>query len=510
MTSFAGYWTSSNNRQHSKVRILVTESLTLYVDTNFFIHCKGMDAIEWGIWTQHKTIHLLVCETVVREIDALKKDPINRVRKKAARTSALFRKILDDPNERFTIHDMSPTVFVEFDKTLKPSEQNADSLDYSINDHRIIGFIVQFKGNNPNEDVRFMSADTIARFIGQRLGVTYAEIPSQWRSPEPNDPLEIENQKLRNELTEIRDKEPIFDIKTLNQIDPETEILSISHPRYIPLTNNEIDHLVEVLKQRFPMQSFFDDEPPQRSRRTVLDQFVYAASNFVPPSDEQIDEYKNVIYPSWIMNCRKYFAELHNHLQSNLEWPHLAFDVSNDSNNTARNALVRVVVHGDILIRPPEYVPETANGETDPDAPSLPNPPIPPRGYFPAERTLSQMAQGVDTFLNTDLNALAARAHHAPVRELDQFYYKGDRSTEPVDIFELTCEQWRHRDEDEYFETQVCFDLAVSTHSGKIGLWIFAENLRQPVRKFVPIEITVEPHNVQDEAMRMIGELKRL
>ena len=108
------------------------------------------------------------------------------------------------------------------------------------------------------------------------------------------------------------------------------------------MTNKEIDYLVEVLKHRFPdMHNSFDKQPPQLTRRTVLDGILYNPSSFVPPSDEQIDDYKTTVYPSWIIKCRKYFTELHNNLQSNLEWPNLAFDVSNDSNNTGHNALVR-------------------------------------------------------------------------------------------------------------------------------------------------------------------------
>ena len=467
-----------------------------------------MDAIEWGIWTQHKTIRLLVCETVVREIDALKKDPINRVRKKAARTSALFRKILDDPKQRLMIHDASPTVFVEFDKTLKPSEKYADSLDYSINDHRIIGFIAQFRDNHPHEDARFMSADTIARFTGQQLGVTYIDIPSQWRSPEPNDPLEIENQKLRNELIEIRDKEPIFDIKTLTQADPDTDILTISHPRYIPLTNKEIDDLVEMLKHRFPMHNSFDKQPPQLTRRTVLDGFLYNPSSFVPPSDEQIDDYKVTVYPSWIMKCRKYFTELHNKLQSTLEWPYLAFNVSNDSNNTGRNALVRFVAYGDIQIQPPEYESEFDTDENGSDELKIPNPPKPPKGYFPGPRNLAPLLRGVERFMHTDLPTVPAHLLNPPSRQPDRFYYKDGRASEPVKSFELTCDQWRHRDDAEYFETQICFDLAKSVHAGKIGLFIFAENLPEPVRKFIAVEVAVEETNLLDHAMEMIQDLQ--
>ena len=111
--------------------------------------------------------------------------------------------------------------------------------------------------------------------------------------------------------------------------------------------------------------------------------------------------------------------------------------------------------------------------------------------------------------MQTDLPIVPTHLLNPPSRQPDRFYHKDGRASEPVQSFELTCEQWRHRDDAEYFpETQICFDLAKSAHAGKIGLSIFAENLPKPVRKFIAVEVAVEETNLLDHAMEIIQDLQ--
>ena len=92
-------------------------------------------------------------------------------------------------------------------------------------------------------------------------------------------------------------------------------------------------------------------------------------------------------------------------------------------------------------------------------------------------------------------------------REPDKLYYKNGRSEEPSTSFELTCEQWRHRDGSKYLDAEILFDPSITLNSGKIGLEIHADNLPRPARKFVPISIVVKPENVEPHAMMMIDAL---
>ena len=92
-------------------------------------------------------------------------------------------------------------------------------------------------------------------------------------------------------------------------------------------------------------------------------------------------------------------------------------------------------------------------------------------------------------------------------RDPNGFYYKPERSETPVESFCLECEQWRHGTDAEYFVGDIFVDPNLNKISGALECVIHAENLSNPVKKVVPVKITVEKVNTKDCAGALVNDL---
>ncbi len=490
----------------------MTGATVIFVDTNFFLSCRKLDKIDWTLLGPVDAARLLICETVVSEIDELKTSADRRKSRKAMQTNTYFGHILNSSDKTITLNESAPKVTMEFYDKTRPSQEHVNELDYDNNDQRIIGYVLDYSSHNESDEVVFVTGDTVARWLASNFNVDYLEIPAEWLLPERPDPRYLENQRLKKQLAELRSTEPNFAITCLDENGGEPDQVEFSYPRFEPLDETQIESLMERLKTRHPMKTDFGAPNPRslRSHATIADllgQRLYEPSSYVRPPDEKIRRYTEFEYPAWINNCRRVLSKLDELLQSNLDHSVATFAVSNDSNSTGRNVLIRFVAHEGILIRPHLYVPDSAA----PNNTILPEPPTAPEGYFPAQRVEQAVRQtlGRDSHLATfNLPIAPPYTSVNNEREPDCFYYKNGRSEEPSTSFELTCEQWRHRDGNAYFEAEILFDPLVGLSSGKIGLEIHADNLPRPARKFVPISIVVKPENSEPHAMRMINSLR--
>ena len=149
---------------------------------------------------------------------------------------------------------------------------------------------------------------------------------------------------------------------------------------------------------RFPLKTDFGapDPPPLRANATIADllaQRAYEPTSYVRPSDEEIRKYSEIAYPAWINNCRQVLSKLNEMLQSDFDHAAVTFVISNNSNSTGQNVLVRFVSYDGILIRPPRYVPPDSDDSTANKTAKLPEPPAAPEGFYPIQRVESFVRQ---------------------------------------------------------------------------------------------------------------------
>ena len=92
-------------------------------------------------------------------------------------------------------------------------------------------------------------------------------------------------------------------------------------------------------------------------------------------------------------------------------------------------------------------------------------------------------------------------------RDPDAFYYKPDRPRVPVESFSLECEQWRHGIAEECFDGEVYAGSDQEEIQGALECEIHAENLSTPVKKIIPVRITVVRGSTKDYASKLVRNL---
>src|SRR3546814_17554236 len=62
----------------------------------------------------------------------------------------------------------------------------------------------------------------------------------------------------------------------------------------------------------------------------------------------------------------------------------------------------------------------------------------------------------------------------------NRFYWRNRRPSFPVAVAELTCQQWRHREQEEHFSFRIALTLEVGTVEDALAVTIQAANPVEP------------------------------
>ena len=227
--------------------------LYLFPDTNLFIQCKPLEELDWSAQEEFAEINLLVCRAVQREIDGQKNRGRDRIADRARKTSTLFRDVLSMPDRQMVIRERSPKVTLSFCSIQLPSKDLKDRLDYNHADDEILGVLYAFVRTTLRR-TRVCSLMTLVPMVtADHLGLEYIAISDKWLLPPENNPLEKENQQLKDEVRRLTSLEPAFEVDCLSHEGQRLDKLESKFTIYLPLGEDEIEELIALLKRRSPM-----------------------------------------------------------------------------------------------------------------------------------------------------------------------------------------------------------------------------------------------------------------
>ena len=473
----------------------MTENLYLFIDTNLFVQCKDLSTLDWSEWRDFAEVHLIVSLPVQREIDRQKMRGNDRVGRRARKTySSLFRPIATGEKGCELVKEVEPRVKLILEAPSRPDPELADSLDYSKPDDEIIGCLSRFVKEHPCLDVRLLTHDTGPMMIARGLGLPVAPIKEDWILTPENSNAEREVLRLQEEVSQLKKAEPQFDLKCVDGKGAEVSVLELTHRVYRPLGEDDISHLVELLKRRFPMESDFGRGGSESTSTTtnVLGQQRY----YEPASEEAIANYKEREYPTWLRVCHAWLTDVHEDLQRDEGLPHFVFEAANTGSRPGKDALVVIRASGDFKICPPPYE-EDEPEETEEAGLHVPSPPTPPQGRLRWMNTsLERMLKGINRFRNAPMVQSPSPGFQVQLprpdrRDPNGFYYKPTSITEPAESFSIECEQWRHGTGSEQFVGDIFVDEGLTGASGLLECEIHAENLFKPALNRVPVRIEV-------------------
>ena len=232
----------------------------LFVDTNLLLQCRPLEELDWSAWSAFGEVRLIVSNPVLREIDYRKNKGNDRVGSRARATSAMFRAMIGD--EHKLIREGDPRVTLSLEPQHQYSSALKDRLSYQERDDQLIGTIYGFAHENLAVTVRLLTHDTTPLYTARALGLAADAIPDDWLLPPENTDSERELAALRAENVRLKKAEPLFEIRCIDGHDAEVERYDATYTRFDPLTDAEIDDLVQQLQNRFPLETDFGPRRP--------------------------------------------------------------------------------------------------------------------------------------------------------------------------------------------------------------------------------------------------------
>lgn len=307
-------------------------------DTNLFFECHRLEDIAWADLELDDIVIGLV-RPVLGEIDKHKKAG-GRTRKRAVEMSGRLREMLAARNQDALIRKADPGVVLRFLSLVKPAQKFVDDLDYSINDHQIIGIVASLIDEGVYTSVSLLTDDAIAASTAHALGLPVRLIPETWKRP-PEETIETKKiRDLEKDLATYRAQEPVIRLGLNDDHAVPTELV---RQVAIPLAPAEIETLLGRLKERHPETTDFTAPEAQ----TLPDG---TEISFTPPDPEAVQKYASQNYPGWIASCRGILNSLHRGRSDADQRLSLSFALENTGTRPATKMRITFEARGNIQI----------------------------------------------------------------------------------------------------------------------------------------------------------------
>lgn len=362
----------------------------LVADTNLFFECKRLEELPWSDLAVDPVV-IALTKPVLAEIDKHKKGG-GRTRKRAIEISGRIRGMLAVLPPEVVIQEAGPRVLLRLMPIVQPAPELASSLDYGINDDRIVGTVATLSKDETFASVKMLTDDSVAASTAQGLGVSFFLIPESWKRP-PEQTTEAKRIKeLEKDLTIYRSQEPVISIANVSG---EATAANVVRRIALALEPSEIDRLIDKLKARHPPTEDFS--APEAEIQADGTEISYEA-----PDAEAIRKYSSEAYPKWIDACRSIFESLHKGRVEPEAEVALTFGVANGGTRPASKMRVSFEAVGNIDLSHDADDPDDHEDGNDDDGqptlppiPRLPAPPVPPAVRRIVKRPPSA-AKGVD------------------------------------------------------------------------------------------------------------------
>lgn len=474
-----------------------SKTLFVFPDTNVFVQCKQLGALNWNDLGNYEKIVLMVTRPVIAEVDR-QKSGSGKLARRARLANGLFAKFLQEDQVNIDTQGNGPTVLVSLGQDLEPSPELNGEMNYSHVDDLLVGIAHAYQ-KNTDAKVLFLSYDTGPLLRAKRVGVQFQRVPENWLLTAENDEDERKIQNLEAQLRELTSAEPRCNISF------EEDSWTFSYRKHLALSDGEISMLMNMLIENNPIRTDFSAKEPER-RGLGATASLMPLSRFMLPSQTEINRY-NDKYEKWITDCEKLFTKLHLELDRRDGEIIVTTLLNNAGNRPAEDVVVRFEVMGaEFEILSPT---DLDDEEEEPAFTEIPPPPSPPKGKHvsPLSHFTDLASLGFDSSLLASDRLLNTDIFSKHNRDANGFYWKFGKPKSPTDNVEFECKQWRHQDGNESFSLRIVTKGSEKNLRGALQVTVSAANLRAPVKSTKSIQIEIEEVHIFAIAKNLIAQI---
>jgi rRNA-processing protein FCF1 len=456
---------------------------TVFLDTNILIQCKPLDEIPWPTLFEDRStsILLVVPFAVVAEVDTFKAQGNERRATRAKKANALFKQILESPDGKVFIRSDTPTVECEIG-TAPQHAGHPNFLGDSNADRSIVLEALERQRGHDETEVAILTDDTALKVTAKRAGVTYLDVPDDWKLAPEQDAKDKKIFDLEARLKSYEKSCPTFEIG-FGRFDQALSSLHVTPRFYRTFENGELDSLVKEAADAYPRITSFEGidlplpKPPENADRKKLS----------VPTQEQVEQYQDR-YAQWLLGIREYFARMPNLLSFRERNAVVQVFVKNNGSVPASKVSVRLIARGDLLLASPGVLRNSAKYEgTLAKLLVFPKPPSPPKAIWIDKRL--PLGEIVSPMLRPpDLRSFFPPTHDY---SFDNFYWNGKEPTEPQAEHEHLCDELSHHEETTIFEAPLFLPMVNTLSRFALECRVTASNTREAISK--TMVVSVEP-----------------
>jgi len=409
----------------------------IFLDTNILIHFIPFDQIKWNEIVNFNDITLIIVPTVVSELDKLKFDNNEKIRKRAQISIRQLEKYLEDPLKLKQLK----VNFVESEPD--DSIFKKCNLDTSLNDDRILASILEFKKSN--ENVFIATADLGIRIKLKSLGIEHVVPQENLKIDTVKDARDEKIKSLEDEIKKIKNSKP--KLKLLFKGEEQFKIFQINNYR---TPENYVQNKVIEVKTMYPYKTL--EEEKIKNDANIF-------KGFFSPKQEYIDVY-NKDLDKYFREYEKYIVKYEEYRVINCKSCKLELSLINEGTFPAND--VRIRLHfpdGMDLIDKYEF----------PRKPIAPNVPV----IFSGTSIFNLLSKDN---LSSFVNVLGSSKNY-DTPNVSRFHIKKSNS------FEVKCQikKLMHKSSVNLDDLFICYNSIENANSFSFEYFIIAENVPEEI-----------------------------
>jgi hypothetical protein len=232
--------------------------------------------------------------------------------------------------------------------------------------------------------------------------------------------------------------------------------------------------------------NFDEPEPEPKASSRFAESFLSARALGLPgyykkPSDDEIDEYKTMLYPKWVDSLKSFYEKLPFSLGLPSCHYEIEIELSNVGSVPAEHVVLEIEAIGGLVITNQEGKEKLLGKGTT----ALPSEPEPPKGKW----IQHQFGLGIDPY------GSALRIQDRlfdPIRNLQKpdknaFYRKNGNSGCYTKHWVFECDEFRHKVKHKVFNLTLFVLPKQDLKKGAVMITVTAKNLPDPYRITLPV-----------------------
>lgn len=368
------------------------KKIGIILDTNYFLHFKGIDSIPWRDIIGEGNYFFLITDPLIKELDSQKFNKVGKLRERAEKAIKNFF-LWFDSSSTFSY---SAEIHITQTDILKI---NFDELNLNKDDQddNFIAYSIEVSKSSDYDEVFLLSNDFGMHRKAILRNLKTIRLNDEHKLPPPQSELEKENANLKNELLKLHNRQPKLKILFENGLDyVEHEVKEI-----FPLSGSEKQEIYNSLTTNFPYalkrkdkkesNDSFQQETSNSDLQELAKNFLAAQNSiakFFAPTTEQLQKYDEEL-DQYFDKYIDFEQEKRNYESRKNRCVFFQFEINNTGGAMATN--VQVNLHLPVS-KQCELLPLR---EFEASAPEEPNPPIKPTSNL---RNLDHIL-GTDNFM---------------------------------------------------------------------------------------------------------------